>query len=120
MLQDARAAEMVEIEAIGDGIFGVGPHGLREEKDGITFGNVEAIQHGVLEFAQGDFLAIPGEIPMVGQGVEARARSASYLVMTAGKPSDRCEGRDFLNNNTYSLRRRGLSILGESRPREAP
>lgn len=72
------AAEVIEVKAGGDGVFGVGPDGLEEQKGGIAMFDVESIKHAILEDFQRDFLPVAREIAVVGQSIETRARSAGY------------------------------------------
>lgn len=78
MLQNAVPAKIIEVEAVCPRVVRAGSDGLQEKDHGITVCDVESVEHGILEDAQGDTLAIPREVAMVGKGVKARARPAGY------------------------------------------
>lgn len=78
MLQDAMAAEIGEVKAARERVIGTGPDCLEEQKPGVAVLDVESVKHAILENAQGNFLAISGEIAVVGQSIETWARPACY------------------------------------------
>jgi len=75
VFQNALAAQRVEVECTCERLW-VGAYGLREEDDGVAFGDVEAFEHGVGEDVAGDSSSVVWQVAVVGKGVHAGAWAA--------------------------------------------
>ena len=75
MLQNAFAAQSIEVECTCERLW-VCAYGLREEDDGVAFGDVKAFEHGVGEDVAGDLPAVMRQVAVVGEGVHAGAWAA--------------------------------------------
>ena len=75
VLQNALSAQRVEVECTCERLW-VRAYGLREEDDGVTFGDVEAFEHGVGEDVAGDSSSVVWQVAVVGKGVHAGAWAA--------------------------------------------
>lgn len=73
------ATKVSQIEAAGVGVIGTSLDSLREEYNSIQVLDVVTGKHTVLQDAEGDVLAVTRDVPMVGQSVESRAGTTSFI-----------------------------------------
>jgi hypothetical protein len=78
MLKDVVATKVGEVEAAGEGVLRACSNGLREKKKSIRVLDVVAAEHAVGKRVVVEVLAVPREVAMVGQSVEARTRTTSF------------------------------------------
>lgn len=79
MLEDVVATKVSQIEAAGVGVIGTSLDSLREEDNSIQVLDVVTGKHTVLQDVEGDVLAVTRDVPMVGQSVESRAGTTSFI-----------------------------------------
>lgn len=87
MLEDVVATKVSQIEAAGVGVIGASLDSLREEDNSIQVLDVVTGKHTVLEDVEGDVLAVTRDVPMVGQSVESRAGTTSFIKSIQGAES---------------------------------
>lgn len=79
MLEDVVATKVSQIEAAGARVIGTSLDSLREEDNSIQVLDVVTGKHTVLQDVEGDVLAVTRDVPMVGQSVESRAGTTSFI-----------------------------------------
>lgn len=79
MLEDVVATKVSQIEAAGVRVIGTSLDSLREEDNSIQVLDVVTGKHTVLQEVESDVLAVTRDVPMVGQSVESRAGTTSFI-----------------------------------------
>jgi hypothetical protein len=83
VLQDIVATKVSQIESAGHGIVRASSDSLSEKKKSISLLNVETSEHAIGKLGEVDVLSVTGKIAMVGQRVEAWARTTGFIEQLA-------------------------------------
>lgn len=76
-------AQVLEVEAAGKWILWARSDSLGVEEKGIRMLDVEPAEHAVFEGLKVDVLAVARKVAMIGQSIEARAGTSSFIKQSA-------------------------------------
>jgi len=84
MLQHALTTQRIKIESARKRLR-VGAHRLREEKDGISPGDVEALEHRIRQDVARDVATVRWQVSVVGERVEAGTWPACFQTVSVSR-----------------------------------